>query len=171
MRELAEKKEIYEKGGSSIIVKKIQSLAEEGIPVALFSLGTLYEHGYCVQKDGFKATSLYQRAAERGSAQAKYQLGSMQTDCAQKINWWEQAAEQGYGDAQANLARLYLKGCRGLSKDSMRALMWYTTWHLTHLPQGIAPHELDEFRRGMTPAQIAEAERLAHEWINKRTQK
>ena len=171
MTELARKEEIYEKGGSSIILKEIQSLADEGIPYALLSLGALYESGYCVKKDELKASSLYKRAAERGSVQAQYQLGLMQTDCTQRINWWEQAAEQGYGDAQTNLAHLYRAGCQGISKDPIRALMWYTIRGITLLSQGFAPYELDEFTRGMTPAQIAEADRLAHEWINKRSHK
>jgi TPR repeat protein len=64
----------YEMGGSSLLMQQIRNLADEGVPEALYSLGVLYENGYCVPKDIEKGHSLYKEAARHGSQEAKERL-------------------------------------------------------------------------------------------------
>jgi TPR repeat protein len=74
MQALAKDEKVYQKGGSSLLVHTIQNLADAGDPEALYSLGVLYENGYCVPKDLEKGLSLYKEAARRGSQEAKKRL-------------------------------------------------------------------------------------------------
>jgi TPR repeat protein len=76
MQELGNDNRVYAEGGYLLLVRKIQSLAEESNADALYSLGVLHESGYCGQsKDAEKALSFYKEAATRGSRQAKERLG------------------------------------------------------------------------------------------------
>ena len=65
---------VYQRGGSTLLVQTIKNLADEGAPEALYSLGVLYESGYCMPKDIEKGISLYQEAARHGSPEAKERL-------------------------------------------------------------------------------------------------
>ena len=50
------------------------SAAEQGYPVALYNLASLYENGEAVEKDLAKAFELYNEAAEQGDEDALYNL-------------------------------------------------------------------------------------------------
>jgi len=78
--------------------------------------------------------------------------------------WWRLAAEQGDAGAQYNLGRIYATG-RGVPQDIVLAHMWS---HLAAL-QGHeqAQHRRDIAASQMTPDQIAEAQRMAREWMAK----
>jgi len=54
---------------------KLQQIASSGCPVGLFYLGQVYEHGIKTTTNKAKARELYEEAAVRGSAEAKYNLG------------------------------------------------------------------------------------------------
>ena len=45
-------------------------------------------------------------------------------DCAQAAAWYRKAADQGYADAQFNLAAMYAQG-QGVAQDNEQAIVWY----------------------------------------------
>ncbi len=74
---------------------------------------------------------------------------------------WRPLAEQGFARAQSNLAKMYRRG-EGVPQDDVLAHMWFNL----AAAQG---HEdarkfRDKLAGRMTPAQLAEAQRLAREW-------
>ena len=80
------------------------------------------------------------------------------------VKWYKLAAEQGYANAQAKLGVQYATGA-GVIQDYVRAHMW----------GNIAASDGDEgggkvrdaVAVTMTPAQIAEAQKLARECVRK----
>ena len=79
--------------------------------------------------------------------------------------WFEEAAAQGFADAQIALGGLYAFG-HGVPRNYGRAYMWLilAAAHSKGIPQNDAADLRDEVARRMTPAQIAEAQKLAQEW-------
>ena len=70
-------------------------------------------------------------------------------------------AEQGDANAQYNLGTFYDNGL-GVPQDKVRAYMWFSL-SATQGREGAAAFR-DLIARRMTPAQIAEAQKLAREW-------
>jgi TPR repeat protein len=106
--------------------------------------------------------------AEKGNAEAQYNLGVMYAkgegvpqDYAGAVKWYRLAAEQGYAEAQYNLGVMYGQG-RGVPKDQILSFMWTILAASRGLDD--ARESWDQLAREMTPAQIAEAQRLAREW-------
>jgi TPR repeat protein len=130
------------------------------------------EDGYAAYHKGDYATALrYWRpfAAEKGYALAQISLGFMYTkgegmpqDYVEAVRWFRLAAEQGYAIAQFNLGVMYGKG-EGVPQDDVLAHMWSNL----AAAQGYddAVENRDVVAGLMSPNQIAEAERLAREWM------
>ena len=79
--------------------------------------------------------------------------------------WYRRAAERGYAPAQNSLAKLYELGW-GLPQDLVQAHLWYSlTADSGHT---VAALNRNNLAPAMTPAQIAEARRLAREWKPKK---
>ncbi len=82
------------------------------------------------------------------------------------MKWYRKAAEQGNDSAQFNLGVMYTKG-RGVPQDYVQAHMWYNLAAAGSPPgedRDSAAKNRDIVAERMTPAQIAEAQRLAREW-------
>jgi TPR repeat protein len=79
-------------------------------------------------------------------------------DYAEAVRWYRKAADQGWTRAQVNLGVMYEQG-QGVPQDYALAHMWYNL----AAAQGNkdAAKWRDELAAKMTPAQIAEAQRLA----------
>jgi len=77
------------------------------------------------------------------------------------VRGYRLAAEQGHAGAQAQLGLMYTKGQR-VPQDYVQAHMWLSL----AAAQGDkrAPKRRDRLAKKMTPAQLAEAQRLAREW-------
>jgi uncharacterized protein len=127
------------------------------------------------------ALRLLRPLAEQGNADAQTMLGEtyyngrgVPKDYAIAASWWTRAAQQGNVGAQVLLGALYYFG-HGVPQDYVLAHMWY------NLAAAAGGEKLDfviaatgagmkaaEFRDGvaklMTPAQVAEAQKLAREW-------
>ena len=85
----------------------------------------------------------------------------MPQDYVQAVSWFRKAAEQGDAYAQTNLGVMYYSG-RGVPQDYVQAHMW---WSLAAAKgDADAINNLDQIAAKMTPAQIAEAQKLAREW-------
>ena len=129
-----------------------------------------YEDALAAYKKGDYATALrlLRPLADQGNARAQNNLGAMYDagrgvpqDYAAAVSWYRKAAEQGYGLGQQNLAAMYFTG-QGVAQDYVQAHMW---WNLS-AAQGDAnaAKQRDLVAAKMTPAQIAEAQKLVREW-------
>jgi uncharacterized protein len=89
-------------------------------------------------------------------------------DYSEAFKWYRFAADQGYGYAQNSLGILYAEG-QGVSQDHVLAYMWFNL-AATHIraanseARNLAIKNRDTVAAKMTPAQIAEAQKLADEW-------
>ena len=143
-------------------------LAEQGNVEAQYLLGYMHDFGYGVPQDYAKAVFWFQKAAEQGHALAQEYLGHLYRDgrgVAQDyliaMFWYRKAAEQGEAGAQFNLGLLYSDG-HGVPQDYVQAYMWYFLAAVNY--DVSAASFRDSVAKAMTPAQIAEAQKLAYEW-------
>ena len=168
-------KAAYNKDDYATALKLYRPLADRGNAKAQFSLGVMYYSGQGVPEDYAQAVIWYRKAADQGNADAQYNLGLMYysglgvpEDDAQAVSWYRKAADQGIANAQLNLGVMYADG-HGVPQDYIQAHMW---WSLaaTELPGVMdsavvkAVSNRDRVATMMTPAQIAEAQRLASAW-------
>jgi uncharacterized protein len=163
----------YVNGDYAEALRLLRPLAEQGDVSAQFQLGAMYTFGEGVPQDTKQAIIWYRKAAEQGNVNAQTKLGLMYAygigtpkDAAQALVWYGKAAEQGNSFAQFNLGVMYEDGA-GVPQDYITAHMWFTL-----AASGAGKTEIHsqaaESRDGvaakMTPAQIAEAQRMAREW-------
>lgn len=153
-------------------------LADQGDARAQYNLGVMYAKGRGVTKDWAEAMKWYRRAADLGYAEAQHYLGFMYSlglgvtqDSAEAAKWYRKAADQGHTTAQSNLGHMYEKG-EGMQQDNVQAHMWYNLVAIRALASETALRDLAVETRNllaakMTPAQIAEAQKLAREWTPK----
>ena len=160
-------------------VKWFRRSAEQGNVDAQSNLGVLYSSGKGVPRDYAEAVKWFQRAAEQGNEVAQFHLGVMYSDgkgipkgYAEAVKWFRRAAEQGFVDAQFNLGAHYASGI-GVPQDYVSAHMWYNLAASRYSAserkyQKEAKKSRDRVASKMTPAQIAEAQRMAREWKPKK---
>ena len=114
------------------------------------------------------ALRLFRLLAHQGDPNAQYRLGlmyerglSVPQDYAEAAAWYRRAADQGLKTAQWTLGSMYQIGS-GVQQDYVKAHMWCNLsaaqgW-------GAAEFMRAQLEKSMTPAQIAEAQKLAREW-------
>jgi TPR repeat protein len=148
--------------------KELRKSAEAGDASAQNALGLLYYEGKGVPQNYGLAKEWFEKAAKQGRARAQVNLGTLYLhgDGAPEsvhmaLFWFERAAEQRDALAFAKLGRMYERG-QGVSKNLVQAQMWYNL-SAAH-GERRATEARDTLAKQMTPAQIAEAERLAREW-------
>jgi hypothetical protein len=148
-------------------------LADQGNSVAQNNLGFMYDQGLGVPRDYAQAVVWYRKASDQGDAAAQNNLGRMYVggqgvprDYAQAVVWLRKAAEQRNALGQVNLGTMYERG-QGVPQDYAQAHMWYNL-AASHAEdpatRETAVKNRDNVATKMTPAQIAEAQRLASEW-------
>jgi uncharacterized protein len=149
-------------------VKWFRLAAQRGDANALYDLGLMYYSGKGVPQDYTEAVKWFRLAALLGRANAQHNLGFMYAngrgvpqDYVEAVKWFRLAAERGEPNAQYALGLMYESG-HGVSQDYVLAHMWIDL----SAAQGskIAVTSRDRIERQMTPAQIAEALKLASEW-------
>ena len=176
-------------------------LAEQGNHHAQYRLGVMYGNGrggfptrpkrsgqvaieVSRAKESREAQSLirasyqkwHKQAEEQGDSYAQRFLGAIfylglgvTQDYAEAAKWYKKAAEQGDSGAQNILGAMYERG-KGIPKDYVEAYKWFSISGESGNGYG---HEYREKigKRKMTPDQIAEAQRLAKEWVEKKKEK
>ncbi len=166
----------YQKGDYAAAGNYWRPLADQGNAEAQNGLGSMYQLGHGVPQNDAQAVAWYRKAADQGETEAQTNLGWMyqlghgapQND-AQAVAWYRKAADQGETEAQFNLGLMYAHG-RGAPQDYVKAHMW-----LNLAASGASDAKIryivvkarDALAAVMTPAQIAEAQRLASEWVPK----
>ena len=154
--------------------------AKQGHATAQVTLGGLYSHkemftaifkNYLegLPKDMRKSAKWYRKAAEQGHANAQVNLALMYDegegvtqDYKEAIKWYGKAAEQGDAIAQNNLAIKYAQGL-GVPQDYVLAHKWFNL--AAAGGDEDAQNNRDIVANKMTPTQLAEAQKLAREWV------
>ena len=162
---LEEGREAASHGDYGTALRLLNPLAAEGNAEAQAVLGKMYETGQGVAKNDAEAAIWYRKAADQGDARAQYNLGIMYDfgqgvpqSSAEAAKWYRKAADQNHTSSQYTLGLIYAHG-RGIPKDLVEAHKWFD------LAGGLAAVKYrDIVAQFMTPAQIAEAQKLAHEW-------
>jgi len=83
-------------------------------------------------------------------------------DYAEAVKWYRLAAEAGLNAAQNNIGQMYYAG-HGVPQDNVLAHMWFNLAAVGGNP--IALKGRDEVAANMAPDQIAEAQKMAREWL------
>lgn len=147
------------------------TLARQGDARAQTTVGLMYARGYGVKRDSTAAHYWWNFAAAQNDPGAQYNLGVIYSrgegvpqDLEQAVQWYTKAASRGHVQAQHNLGMLYYEG-KGVPRDPVRAYFWIRVAAL----QGddVARDTLKDVAKGMSPAQITEADTQAGEWMKK----
>ena len=85
----------------------------------------------------------------------------MPQDFSEAMIWYRKAADQGHPKARLVLGIMYAEG-RGVGQDYVNAHMWFNLAAAQGEQKAVTALEMAE--RRMTPAQIAEAQKLARDW-------
>ncbi|MES1181129.1 MAG: tetratricopeptide repeat protein, partial [Verrucomicrobiota bacterium] len=152
-------------------VKWLRKSAEEGWPSAQHDLAMCYAMGNVPNKTASDAIIWYRKAAEQGLPDSEAALGvcylegvGAPKDIPQGVYWTRRAAEKGFAPAQRYLGICYTKG-NGVPKDLVLAYKWL---NLAAAKDDMNSDEirvnLSSAERFMTPEQIAEGQRLAHDF-------
>ena len=164
----------YQQGDYVTALTFWRPLAEQGHAKAQTILGFMHTEGLGAPRDYVEAVKWYRMATEQGFADAQILLGiayaigrGVPQDYAEAIKWYRKAAEQGHARAQTILGVMY-RDDRGVPKDYVSAHMWL------NLAAAKGDEEAQKGRdliaSQMTPDQIAEAQRMAREWMAKHQQ-
>lgn len=158
----------YKRGDFTAAFSAFKKAAEQGDARAQVDLGYMYYNGQGITQDYQQAAYWMRRAAEQGNAVAQTLLGNMYADgqgvtqdYQQAVFWYRKAAEQGDAGAQTLLGFKYLLGM-GVAQDYVEAYKWFNIAG-AHGDKD-AMKEREDLQERMTPAQIAEGQRLAREW-------
>jgi TPR repeat protein len=115
-------------GQATTSIEEIRQKAQAGDRDAQFRLGSAYDSGTGVPRDGAEAMQWYLRAAEAGHAEAQNSVGSgLQAEkrYEEARNWYERAAAQGHALATNNLAYLHDLGL-GVKQDRQKGFELYS---------------------------------------------
>ena len=163
----------YQVGDYETALRELKSLAEQGNAAASYNLGVMYNEGDGVPQDDTKAVKWFRKAAEQGDAEAQVILGKsyadgrgVPQDDTEAVKWTRMAAEQGLALAQTKLGLLCATG-RLVPQDYVQAHLWLDLAAEQGNNNARKMRELVAANL-MTPAQIAEAQRLAREWTPKK---
>ena len=158
-------------------VEWLRKAAEKGDVEAQYILGSYFDDAgleiLINQADApirtAESIKWYRKAAEQGYADAQNALGlayddgkGVPKDAVQAVLWFRKAAEQGKAHAQSWLAWGYYSG-EGVPRDVIQAYMWANLAAAQGYELGAVLRDFD-LPKVMTPAQIAEAQRLTREW-------
>jgi TPR repeat protein len=124
--------------------------------------------GYGVQQDQKQAAYWYELAAQKGHAEAQYNLGRLYAtgkgvphDEEQAARWIRASASQGYAPAQARLGRRYAEGS-GMDRNDRNAYFWLTLAYL-HGEKSVEKLR-NEVASRLPPDVVAKTEKAAQNW-------
>jgi uncharacterized protein len=129
----------------------------------------MYSLGWGVLTNHRETVKWWRKSAEQGLSQAQTSLGRMYStgrgilrDYKEAVKWWRKSAEQGDSSAQYYLGKMYKEG-RGVTQDYVMAHMYFNISVVNG--SHIAIRERGSIEDEMTLSQIAEAQKIAREWM------
>jgi TPR repeat protein len=165
----------YKRGDYATALKLIRPIAEQGNLAAEYNLATMYYNGEGARRDYAEAMKWFRQAADKGDIASQRYLGFMYAEGqgvpsndVESFKWYGRAAEQGDADAANNLGVMYSDG-RGAPKDLVEAHKWFALAAMRYPAseqknRDTAQKNVDKLAKKMTPAEIAQAQKLAREW-------
>lgn len=143
--------------------------------ISAHNLAVKYETGNGVLQDYARAIGYYEIAAAKGLKEAHTGLGliylngiAVEKNYVEAKRYFMLAAKQGDHNAQLGLALMY-EGGYGIDRDCIQAYVWANLAALTkskiQLKNSVSTR--DRIARGMTHQQIAEAQKISHEFFEK----
>ncbi|MDE7414156.1 MAG: SEL1-like repeat protein [Muribaculaceae bacterium] len=104
--------------------------AQNGHPMAAYSLGEIYRKGFgnMEDEDWKEAIKWYEKSAKGGFDLAQWKMGNYYYDeknYPEAVKWWKLCAEQGYQDAQSILGHMYYDN-ENLPRDYKEAFKWFS---------------------------------------------
>lgn len=165
----------WKRGDFKEALKILKPLAEDGHPIAAHRLGVMYVLGQGVPKDSAEAIKYFTQAAEQGQGESQHSLGlrylwgdGAERNTEAAAAWFSAAANQGISDSATWLGDMYWSGS-GVEQDPVEAYKWMILsgdkFTINHR-NGVT---LDQFASQLTPAQKAEAEQRARDFVPQRT--
>ncbi|MBD0315797.1 MAG: sel1 repeat family protein [Nitrospiraceae bacterium] len=152
----------------SPLVEHIRTRAEDGSVEDQYSLGLRYERGQGVPQDYQQAARWYRLAAMQRSSAAQYKLCTLSDigrglpqNYQEALRWCRLAADHGEAQAMFTLGVHYHTGL-GVHPDLLQAHKWYNLAAAYGYQDGAKWR--DRIARELSPARIAEAQKLAREW-------
>lgn len=160
----------------------IQKAAAQGYADAQFTLSFAYQEGGFLgltilhtfsgaMPNMAKRADLLQKAAAQGHDEALLYLSfayakgeGVPKNAAKSVELMEKSAAQGNIWAQGEIGRWYLEGERGVSLDLVRGYAWHILRASSDSADGVYRKSLVITERRLTPAQIAEGQRMASNW-------
>jgi uncharacterized protein len=156
-------------------MKWYRKAADQGNADAQSNLGRMEAAAAYGRRDYATALRLYRPLADQGDTNAQTFLGfsyangqDVPRNYAEAVKWYRLAADQGDAVAQYDLGLMYDDGY-GVPQDYVRAHMWFNLSAAQGDQDGIKNR--DDVSLKMTPAQLAEAQKLAREWKPKSTRR
>lgn len=161
----------YNAGDYETAIAEWLPLAESGDAGGQYGMGLLYGNGFGVDLDDEQALNWYGLAAAQGHAQAQCNLAVMhangwgvpQSD-EEAFKWYSLAAEQAVTAAQINLGRMYAGGF-GVAMDKVQGHKWFSI--AAELGDNDAKFNLDDLQATMSAEELAAANRLTIEWMER----
>lgn len=144
--------------------------ANQGFAMAQgFLAAIMHDGAEGVSKDLVQAEAWARKSADQGNPMGQLLLSMMYfngevvpQDTVQAAAWVRKAAEQGTAISQFDLALLYREGMGGIPQDNIQAYKWFTLATASGDKRG--SEHIKIMAGKMTPAQIADAQKLAQEW-------
>jgi uncharacterized protein len=155
----------YMAGDSKTALEIWKTQAEQGNARSSFLLGRLYEMGQGVTKNQDEAEKWYKKSAKLGDSEAQWWLGliySAEGRYRAAEYYLRMAAESRDELSQYALGQMYSEG-KGVIQDFAQAHMWFNLSAAQNYKP--AKKAKDDIEKNMTQNQIAEAQKLAREWI------
>jgi TPR repeat protein len=110
-----------------LLQQALKLATDDYLKIVLNDLGYVYEKGQGVKADATEAMKNYRLAAELGSMEAQFNLGSVSLEKNNEkdaYKWYVMAAKQGHALAQNNLGTFYAQG-RTVKKNLDEAEKWF----------------------------------------------
>ncbi|MEI6895128.1 MAG: tetratricopeptide repeat protein [Colwellia sp.] len=124
---------IYEmnRGEFKAAIAHFDPLVAQGYAPAQYQMALVYQNGYSVPKDGYKALELFKLSADQNYPDAQFELALIYTegklvkqDLNKAFQLTHKAAKKELASAQFNLAVMYANGT-GVEQDHFKASRWY----------------------------------------------
>jgi TPR repeat protein len=152
--------------------------AEQGHVRAQSLLGIMYMEGRDTPANAAEARRWLHCAADQGDLEAQFRLGLISGagtqgaagDSGESLGWFRRAAEGGHATAQLIMG-ISCRAGRDIPQDLVEAYKWLilaASREASYENRNTAIHECETTAAQMTPAQVAEARRLAYAWVEAR---
>lgn len=158
----------YERQDYPTVLSELLPIAELGDARSQLLVGEMYRDGMGTPQNYQEALHWYRRSAQQGLPEAQESLGVMYLagkgvlqDNVEGLKWVTSAANSGLPSSQLRLGLAYQNGL-GVIQNYTLSHMWYNLAAAAGSKQAALLRE--HLAQQMTPAQIAEAQRLAREW-------